>query len=285
MNILMIGALELQGGITTVIKNYKESNVYNTKCSVVYISTGCEGSKIKKLYKAVISLIRYTICLTTKKVDIVHVHLGLGGSLARKKYFIGLASILNKKIIIHFHASELTEVIKTESKRKQIEKVLKKASNIIALNQEIKDQLKKVSNIDSVILHNFTPKVDYIYNHNSKKVLMLSRLTKEKGTFDLIDAIRMLRDEDITFVLAGTSNEIDLIKQKIEENNLNNKVEILGWVSDKEKLFKDCFASILPSYNECIPMGILESMSYGVPCIATNVGGIPEIITIRKMEY
>ena len=92
----------------------------------------------------------------------------------------------------------------------------------------------------------------------------------------------MLRDEDITFVLAGTSNEIDLIKQKIEENNLNNKVEILGWVSDKEKLFKDCFASILPSYNECIPMGILESMSYGVPCIATNVGGIPEIITNQE---
>ena len=52
----------------------------------------------------------------------------------------------------------------------------------------------------------------------------------------------------------------------------------------KINLYRDIDALILPSYNEGMPVVILEAMSYGLPVIATSVGGIPEIMEDGKNE-
>jgi glycosyltransferase involved in cell wall biosynthesis len=57
-------------------------------------------------------------------------------------------------------------------------------------------------------------------------------------------------------------------------------VQFAGWVSGTKKaeLLNKCDIYVLPSYNEGLPISILEAMSYGKPVISTNVGGIPEIV-------
>ena len=54
----------------------------------------------------------------------------------------------------------------------------------------------------------------------------------------------------------------------------------LGWVSGAEKIdvFNIADIFVLPSYNEGLPISILEAMSYGLPILSTTVGGIPEIV-------
>ena len=101
--------------------------------------------------------------------------------------------------------------------------------------------------------------------------------------YDLLEVIK--RDKDyfstrqITFVLAG-NGELDKVQKIIKEHHLQDIVEVPGWISgsEKEAYYKDSHFLILPSYNEQMPMSILEAMSYGYPILASNVAGIPEMV-------
>ena len=57
-------------------------------------------------------------------------------------------------------------------------------------------------------------------------------------------------------------------------------IEFIGWVSDEKKIqyLNKADAFILPSYNEGLPISILEAMTYGLPIVSTKVGGIPEVL-------
>jgi glycosyltransferase involved in cell wall biosynthesis len=85
-------------------------------------------------------------------------------------------------------------------------------------------------------------------------------------------------------LLVGGNGEVLHLKELISKNNIEDIVEFLGWISGKEKkkVLNECDVYILPSYNEALPISILESMSYGKAIISTNVGGIPEIVGHKK---
>lgn len=59
---------------------------------------------------------------------------------------------------------------------------------------------------------------------------------------------------------------------------LNDKVVFHGFVNDPSLFYDDIDVALLPSLGEGIPLSLLEVMRLGIPCLATNVGGIPEII-------
>lgn len=61
---------------------------------------------------------------------------------------------------------------------------------------------------------------------------------------------------------------------------MENEVEFLGWVNrdQRKELLEKSDVLVLPSYNEGLPMAILEAMSYGLPIISTNVGSIAEAV-------
>uniref|UniRef100_UPI00262F10AE glycosyltransferase n=1 Tax=Terrisporobacter sp. TaxID=1965305 RepID=UPI00262F10AE len=131
-------------------------------------------------------------------------------------------------------------------------------------------------------LYNYLPNeaIDN-YDIDSNKILMISRLTKEKGVYEAINVMNDLREYNLKLILAGDSPELKDIKAYVKSKSLDDIIYFTGWIDDDKKytLFKDCFVSILPSHFEGIPMSILESISFGVPVIASRVGGIPEIIS------
>ena len=76
-------------------------------------------------------------------------------------------------------------------------------------------------------------------------------------------------------------NEVDGdIKAYIREHQLESIVSYEGWIAGQKKIeclnWEDVY--ILPSYNEGLPIAILEAMAYHHPVISTPVGGIPEIL-------
>ncbi|KDS13775.1 glycosyl transferases group 1 family protein [Bacteroides fragilis str. 3725 D9 ii] len=113
-------------------------------------------------------------------------------------------------------------------------------------------------------------------------ILFFGRLGKRKGIYDILDVLSEHREEFINKLefLFGGDGDVEQVQAIIRERNLNDIAKYQGWVSGikKERLLNQADAYILPSYNEGLPISVLEAMSYSLPIISTTVGGIPEIL-------
>ncbi|HEX3386486.1 MAG TPA: glycosyltransferase, partial [Mucilaginibacter sp.] len=113
-------------------------------------------------------------------------------------------------------------------------------------------------------------------------LLFLGRIGDRKGIFDLLDVIASGADifKDKLKLYIGGDGEVERLETYIKDNDLGGIVEYIGWVdaAKKEDYFLKSHVFMLPSYSEGLPVSLLEAMSYGMPVISTNVGGIPEIL-------
>jgi glycosyltransferase involved in cell wall biosynthesis len=119
---------------------------------------------------------------------------------------------------------------------------------------------------------------------NPVTVLFLSNMMRSKGVFVLLEACRILNERGLPFVcrFAGPWYEIreDEFRAAVSRLGVEVCVEYLGPRFGTQKVEamsqSDIFA--LPSLDECFPLVILEAMSLGIPVVASEEGGIPDII-------
>ncbi len=83
----------------------------------------------------------------------------------------------------------------------------------------------------------------------------------------------------VKFIFAG-NGEIEKVKNLCKGKNIQDNIHLLGFISGEEKIknFHKADIFILPSYNEGLPVSVLEAMAAGLSIITTPVGGIPEAV-------
>lgn len=115
---------------------------------------------------------------------------------------------------------------------------------------------------------------------SEKDFFYYGRLSKEKGIVNLIEAFIKSNVEEKLYI-AGSGPEEDNIKKMIYSKSLKEKIVLLGFLTQEEikKYINNVKAVIVPSiwYENC-PYTILETLSLGKPVLASNIGGIPELI-------
>jgi glycosyltransferase involved in cell wall biosynthesis len=124
-------------------------------------------------------------------------------------------------------------------------------------------------------------------NENSKmKIVFLGRLVAQKDPMLLIKAFKKLPLEiknKTEILIIGEGRKRKILEKFIKKNDLKNFVKILGEI-EREKVFsilKNSDIFVLTSNWEGIPRSILEAMSFGLPIIASEVGGIKELINSK----
>ncbi len=108
----------------------------------------------------------------------------------------------------------------------------------------------------------------------------VGRLSEEKGAKNLIEVIRKLRHQDLRFLIIGEGALEQEFRALAGEDGLAGKIELLGWVPNKElpSHLNDMQLLVLPSYTEGLPNVLLEAMACGTPVLATPVGSVPDIL-------
>lgn len=102
---------------------------------------------------------------------------------------------------------------------------------------------------------------------------------KDYGFMISIAKAAVTKSSGLSFLLAGDGPEQERLETRIKMHGLDEGVfELLGHLNDMPSFYRAIDVYLNTSLHEGIPMSILEGMSYGLPVIAPNVGGIPEII-------
>jgi glycosyltransferase involved in cell wall biosynthesis len=113
-------------------------------------------------------------------------------------------------------------------------------------------------------------------------LLSIGRLNKNKNHALLINAFAEIvtSKSSMHLYIIGEGKEQDVLKNKIKELKLEQKITLLGLLDHKSisEWMKAANIFILPSRNEGTPNSLLEAMASGLPVIASKVGGIPELI-------
>ena len=102
---------------------------------------------------------------------------------------------------------------------------------------------------------------------------------ENKGRHIAIEAL--VRLPEFSLVIAGEGPERQALESLANQLKVSAKVTFLGWVTQSQlvKSYSAADMLVLPSSREGWPNVLLESMACGTPVVATDVGGIPEIIT------
>jgi len=285
LNIIMMGSdLTVLGGVSEVVREYLKAGL-DKKVDLVLIPSHIDGSKLQKLFK-LIQAIKAFLLLPWGGRSIVHMHLSHGASFFRKLLLMIIAKIKQQKVIMHLHGSDYEEFMYQSKLHTILTKwVFDKSDHIIVLSKRWENLLKNfTSNQNITTLYNPATQLSEIHRpQGNLKVLFLGRLGERKGVYDLLDVItrdkHYYEERQVTFILAG-DGETDAVLKRVQENSLEKIIDVTGWVSGpkKEAYLENAHIFILPSYNEQMPMSILEAMAHGYPILATNIAGIPEMV-------
>jgi glycosyltransferase involved in cell wall biosynthesis len=190
------------------------------------------------------------------------------------------------KVILHFHRSDFNMFLEKRLNRFLFFVLDSLIHKYIVLAKKQVKEISMYTKKEICLLYNTIEESQLIKESVLKKsstlqILFLSNYIKEKGFYDLIEAqkkINKLYPNEFQLVAYGAfanSSEESLVSS-LEEHNiwLNNRV----YGNEKCKILNSADVIALPSYNEGLPLILLEGMSLGKPIILSNVGYINEVL-------
>jgi N-acetyl-alpha-D-glucosaminyl L-malate synthase BshA len=227
---------------------------------------------------------------TKYDLDILHVHYAIphttSAYLARQ--------LLKKKkpaIITTLHGTDITLVGKNPNYRGIVKFSMEQSDLITAVSNNLREQTIEYFKSEKTIevIHNFfIPQPELIgkkplrqrfVENEEKLILHSSNFRTIKRAEDVIRIFEKIRKKiPSKLILLGYGSEIQNLREMVAELNLNNHVFFIGKITSVDPYTASSDLFLLPSSQESFGLAALEAMAYGVPVVASNAGGLPELI-------
>lgn len=288
-SVLMVGTdLDGMGGVRAVVRGYLDGGLFE-RHDCVYVASHRAGSTWVKTVTAVKAWLRVAVLLRKLDAPLVHVQTASRGSFWRKSVVCLMARAAGRPYLIHLHGGGFTRFYEAESgplARRFIRSTLRHAALVIALSEQWRERVLQICPAAKVeVLHNAVaiPDKARLQRRAEREptLLFLGHLLRDKGVYDLVRAFAAAarRFPQLRLVLGGVG-DVGAIQQLATQLGVQERVSCPGWLGPEHKsaALRDSTIFVLPSYAEGMPMALLEAMSWGVPVVATPVGGIPQLI-------
>lgn len=301
--LILIPGKNARGGIT----NYYASLRKHFPDSVFYLMRGARNwpkrsNVFTESFRMFTDYVNFVYCLIFKKVSIVQTTTAFyKSSIIRDGIFLMIARLFGKKTIVFFRGWNDEFAFNLSGLSLKLFKMVYFKSNaLVDLAEKNVDHLKKLGYKKDIYLESTVVDDDLTKNIDfpgliskriqdpKKKILLLSRIEKTKGIFKLLETYKELKvlDDNYELIYAGDGNELENLRKKIKIEKVKD-VKTVGFVQGEQKteLYMQGHIFVLLSDFEGMPNSVLEAMAFGMPVIATNVGGIPSIISNNHNGY
>ncbi len=242
----------------------------------------------------------YDIALASKmaevanmqELDLLHVHYAIPHAVC---------AILAKqmcdrelKVVTTLHGTDITVLGNDPSLSEAIRFGIEKSDYVTAVSQSLIEQTNELINPNKSIhaVYNFIDervyqkmdsshlREEYEIADEEKVVIHVSNFRAVKRVQDVVKTFaRIASKVPAKLLLVGDGPEMSLVSKLVCSLGIRNKVLFLGKQENLEELYSISDLMLLLSEKESFGLVALEGMACGVPCIGTNVGGIPEVIS------
>ena len=270
--IAMLGvAPETRSGIAALVESYRANGLFK-RWPIRYIATSCDGTLAQKALLAAKAVRDFGALLVEKRHVVAHVHATAGAGLWRDELFMGAALAAGSPLIVHLHGNGFDRSVRW---------LLERAAAVCVPCDAMRVWVRSVARRADVLVAPPPVAISVPDVARPNLILFLGHLEAEKGVYDLLDAVARVRAAvpDLRLVCAGDGDRIG-VAHYAERLGIADAVKFTGWVgpSGKRALLEHAAVFALPSYEEALPVSLIEAMSAGVPVVASPVGGIPEVV-------
>ncbi|CAD0227935.1 glycosyltransferase family 4 protein [Planktothrix agardhii] len=281
------------GSVETLILN-----IPSREFTIKHITTwNGQVSRFTKLSTAIVfikAFLAFLWKLLKGEVDLVHIHIAERGSVIRKSVIALVCMVTGKPFILHAHGCEFHQFYDElpQGIQQMITAIFRRSAYLIALSESWRNYYVETCHLapEQVVVLNNPVALPEQWQKTEPlgklKFVFLGKINKRKGIFDLLNAFANLEPSyrnQVELVLAGTG-EVEQVQNLATQLGIQDQIVFPGWINQQQRdqLLAESDVMLLPSYNEGLPMAILEAMSWGLPVITTPVGGIPEVIENGK---
>lgn len=238
--------------------------------------------KLKSIQRNIQMSNKLTKFIKEDQPDVINIFITSGMSILRDLLFLKKLSQFNIPIIIHFHSKTKGEFALTSRRLKWVARYFNKyASRIILLSEYHYAYFTNYFEAEKcVVIENFVNYVDFENEIETKNndFLFVGRLSREKGFFDLIDAIKILKQKNIfcriQIIGVAPTKEVEFeINQLITEHGLSNYFIFNGatYGEAKNTLFKQSRCLIFPSHFENSPVVLKEAIAAKMGILSSDI--------------
>jgi len=280
-------SLSTRGGISTFVRDMQETKMWRD-WNVQHIATHRDGSIAARICLYLTGFARVIRELVRERPDISHIHTASFGSFFRKSLLTWVFVFCRVRVVLHVHGARFDEFFRAAPPpvRFLIRVTLERANAVVALGNAWARQLERIAPRANVVvvpnaIRPGTPVQQAICG--PVHVVFLGEIGERKGAFRLLEAWALAVGPDRAtahLTLAG-NGQVERARELVHQFGIAVSVDVHGWLSPVEvaEVLDSAHVLILPSLSEGQPMAVLEAMSRGLCVVASNVGGIPEMLT------
>ncbi|MCM3269185.1 N-acetyl-alpha-D-glucosaminyl L-malate synthase BshA [Paenibacillus elgii] len=232
-----------------------------------------------------------------EELDLLHVHYAIPHAVCAllAKQMVGP----ELKVVTTLHGTDITVLAQDESLSDLIRYAINQSDAVTAVSQDLIQETRQLLGIEKPIdlAYNFVDKRVYFPREvaslrkefappDEKILIHISNFRPVKRVTDVVDIFDRVRKEVPSRLLfVGEGPELSKVLCKVKELGLLDRVTFCGKQDDVAQLLSLADLMLLPSEKESFGLVALEAMACGVPTIASNAGGIPELITHGETGY
>jgi glycosyltransferase involved in cell wall biosynthesis len=277
-----------KGGIDRVMDNLANAvRAGDGSISVKVVATRGGGHAIAMAPTLAVFMVKLLKGRMSRAIDIVHINVAQRGSIRRKDLIARLCRRVGIPYVVHVHGSRFHDSWHNDGPAMQarMRKLVTGAARVIVLGTFWRDFVTSIGGEAErvVVVANATHHPDQANEHlNTRpaRILFLGQMGARKGVPQLIEALGDLpKDRDWTATLAGDGDVLK-VRKEVAAVGLEPRVKVLGWAGPQEvaELLRNHDILVLPSFNENLPMSVIEGMAHGMAIVTTPVGAVEDII-------
>ena len=246
---------------------------------------------LKKLWRFLMLLITVFRYVRQVKPRLVYITPNsCGGAFYKDFVVVQMLKWMRCRVVVHYHNKGVAKRQNNWFEDKLYKVFFSRLKVILLAESLFSDVQKYVKRNDVFICPNGIPETLEVEAHAERcnavpLLFFLSNLHEEKGVLVLLDALKIVKDRNYSFVcdvVGGETAEINVqrFREEIKLRGLDGLVLYHGkkYGKDKAAFFEQANIFVFPTYNDAFPLVNLEAMEYKLPIVTTDEGGIPDVV-------